>query len=389
MKKILTINPGSTSTKLAIFNDDTEVARKELMHSVEEITASPLMIDQLEFRSKAVKDFLDESGIDIDSFDMISCRGCSANGLNTGAYKVDEHVLTIVRHAARSQHASSLAILIASELVKDHPNVPLMFYDAPASTDASDKIRFTGRPEYKRTAADHALNSKIVAREVAESIGKPYEQCNIIVAHLGGGITFSLHSGGKIVDVVEDDAGPMSPARAGRMPSNSLVSACYSGKYTRPQMTQYLRGKAGLVAYLGTQDAREVEKMIADGNQKAHDLYWYMSYQIAKAIGELYVAAHGKVDRIAITGGMAHSKLLTGWIEEQVSFLAPVVIIPGEREMLALARGALRVLSGEEQLQEYRWLPIDCYSLEEVREKYPLGSMADDYWLDDKPAKPE
>lgn len=374
-RKILAINPGSTSTKVALFDGDEQVIREELKVDAQEVRSFPLMLDQLPLRKRDVRAFLEHSGIDGAGLDMIVCRGGSMNGVNSGAYEVDEHVLTILEYAPRTQHASSMACFIGKELSERY-GVPVMFYDSPSASDAEDIVHFTGMPGEKRWASDHCLNSRIVAREAAERMGKRYEDCNILVAHLGGGITLSFHSGGIMVDTVADDEGPMSPQRAGRMPSTALIEMCYSGRYTKKEVLRKMRGEGGLSAYLGVQDAREIEAMIADGNKLARDLYWYMAYQVSKAIGELSVVRCGKLDRIILTGGMAYSKMLTDWIRERVGFLAPVEIVPGEREMLALARGGQRVLDGAEPLKQYRWLPRDCASLDEVREKYGRGEIS-------------
>ncbi|MFA9422089.1 MAG: butyrate kinase [Sedimentibacter sp.] len=375
MKKILTINPGSTSTKMAFFEDDKEIMREELHVNLEEAKKSSLMLDQLPSRLEDVKKFIVEKNIDMSSIDMIVARGGSMNGVRSGAYSVDEHVLVLLEYAPRTQHASSMASFIAYELAKPY-GIPVIFYDSPSASDAEDILHFTGLPGIKRWASDHCLNSRAVAREVAEKIGKTYEESNILVAHLGGGITFSFHSGGVMVDTVEDDAGPMSPERSGRIPSHNIIEMCFSGKYTKQEIKSMIRGKGGISAYLGVNDGREVEKLIANGDQKAKDLYWYMSYQICKSIGELSVARKGKIDCIVLTGGLAYSKMLTGWIKERVEFLAPIEIVPGEREMGALANGGLRVLNGLENVQKYRWLPQDCSSLEEVKQKYGRGETS-------------
>lgn len=375
MAKIFTINPGSTSTKICLFEDEEEVLRKELILNPSERDRSPLMIDQVGVRSADIKKFIEDNRIDMRSIDMIVARGGSMNGVESGAYAIDEHVLTLLEYAPRTQHASSLASFIADDLSKTY-QVPCIFYDSPSASDADEVLHYTGMPEAKRWASDHCLNSKAVAREVAEQLGKTYEDAYIIVAHLGGGITFSFHHGGRMVDTVEDDAGPMTPQRAGRTPSHNLIEMSFSGKYTKQEMKSKMRGKGGLYAYLGVTDARDVEKMIEEGNSLAKDLYWYMAYQISKAIGEMSVVESGNLDAIVLTGGLAYSKMLTGWIEDRVRFLAPVYIVPGEREMLALARGGLRVLKGEEEIKYYRWLPKDCASLEEVKEKYGRGETS-------------
>jgi butyrate kinase len=182
-----------------------------------------------------------------------------------------------------------------------------------------------------------------------------------------------------MVDTVEDDAGPMSPQRSGRIPSHNIIEMCFSGKYTKQEVHRMIRGRGGLCAYLGVQDAREVQDLIKQGNALAKDLYWYMAYQISKSIGELSVARSGRIDRIVLTGGLAYSEMLTDWIKERVEFLAPVEIVPGEREMLALARGGLRVLAGLEPVKRYRWLPQDCASLAEVKAKYGRGETSTPY----------
>lgn len=375
-KRILTINPGSTSTKVVLFDGEIELVREDLNVVAEEVRRCPLMLDQLPLRKRDMDNFFKKHSINVSELDMIVCRGGSMNGVHSGAYKIDEHVLTILENAPRTQHASSMAAFIGYELSQEY-GVPCMFYDSPSATDVIPTLHLTGIPHVKRWASDHCLNSRAVAREYAKSIGKAYEDCNILVAHLGGGITLSFHSGGVMVDTVEDDAGPMSPQRAGRIPSTALIEMCYSGEYTKQEVLRMMRGEGGLAAYLGTQDTREVGRRIEeDGDKQAEELFWYMSYQVSKAIGEMSVVRCGKIDGIILTGGLAYSKMFTDWIIERVGFLAPVVLIPGEREMSALAQGGNRVLNGEEPLHEYRWLPKDCQSLEDVKAKYGRGEIS-------------
>ncbi|MGN1413966.1 MAG: butyrate kinase [Anaerovoracaceae bacterium] len=362
-KHILTINPGSTSTKICLFKDEKEVLKEELFIDAEAIKDCLLMIDQLDIRMKSVLDFIERAGIDMKRIDMIVARGGSINGVKSGAYMINRHVDTVLRYAPRSQHVSSLAGIIAYQLSQEY-GVPAMFYDGVSADDADEIMHYTGLPEAKRFVTSHCLNSKMVAREAAQMMGKTYEECNIITAHLGGGITMAFHSGGRMIDTLLDDAGPMSPQRAGRIPVTDVINLCYSGKYTKAEMANKMRGKGGLVAYFGVQDARSVEKLIAEGNQEAKDIYWYMAYQIAKGIGELSVCQKGKLDCIILTGGMAYSKMLTDWVKERVEFLAPVMVIPGEHEMQALANGGLRVLRGEEMPKEYTWYPPEFDSFE-------------------------
>ncbi|MGR5143076.1 butyrate kinase [Photobacterium sp. DNB23_23_1] len=377
MKKLLTINPGSTSTKLAFFEDDKEVRREEIFIDAE-AKKSDLMLDQLPSRVKSINDFIAANRIEVSELDMIVCRGGSMNGVQSGPYAVDEHVLVMLENAPRTQHASSMASFIGTELAKPY-GIPVIFYDSPSASDAEEMLFYTGLPKVKRWASDHCLNSKAVAREIAEKIGKTYETSNMLVAHLGGGITFSFHCNGVMADTVEDDQGPMSPERSGRLPSHKLLDLCFSGDHTKQEIKSMIRGKGGLVAYLGVNDGREVEKKIAQGDEFAKKIYWYMSYQISKAIGEMSVVNSGKIDRIILTGGLAHSDMLTDWIIDRVKFLAPVEIVPGEREMQALADGGLRVLNGEEDIKFYRWLPEDCHSLNDVKEKYGRGETSSQY----------
>lgn len=362
-KRILTINPGSTSTKLALFEDETELLKQELAIRAEDIVHCTLMIQQLDIRMQSIRNFIQEAKLDLSTLDMIVARGGSIHGVRSGAYLIDAHVDAMLRYRPRSQHVSSLAAIIAYQLSLES-GVPAIFYDAPSADDADEIMHYTGLPECRRFVTSHCLNSKMVARQVAERLGKPYEACNIIVAHLGGGITMAFHSGGRMVDTLLDDAGPMSPQRAGRIPVTDVINLCYSGRYTREEMANKMRGRGGLVAWFGVNDARDVEAMIDAGDQKAKEVYWYMAYQIAKGIGELSVVQSGKLDRIVLTGGLAWSKRLTDWVTERVEFLAPVIVIPGEQEMLALAQGGMRVLRGEEEARRYTWLPPGYDSLE-------------------------
>lgn len=377
-KKILVINPGSTSTRLAVYEDDNEIIKQDLFIDAEKLANMPLMIDQLPLRLASVYEFIDQYNVNMNEIDIIVSRGGSMNGVPTGAVKIDEHVLTILEYAPRTQHASSLGSFMAADLAKKY-DIPAIFYDAPSSNDADEKIKYTGIPGVKRWVSSHCLNSKMVAREVAEKIGKKYEDVNIIVAHLGGGITVSFHNHGKLVDSVEDDAGPMSPQRSGRLPSNSLISMCFSGKYSSREMQGFIRGKGGLVAYFGTQDLRKVENLADNGDKTAKDLYWLMHYQISKAIGELSAVDSGNVDAIVLTGGIAASERFTDMIKNRVSYIAPVYILPGEREMLALARGGIRVLNGDEKPHEYRWLPLNCDTLDDVKRLFSRGMTSMPY----------
>lgn len=354
--QILTINIGSTSTKLAYFRDDVEILRHEVSITPQQVAQGTNVMDQMPFRLQSVQDFLQTAEIDLAALDLIVTRGGTVYGLHSGAYQVDEHVVAVHRYAPRSQMPSGLAAIIGYELAKPY-HIPVIFYDAPSADDAEEIMHYTGIPEIRRFVTSHCLNGRYAAQKLAAQMGKPYQACNFVVAHLGGGITVAFHREGRIVDSVLDDAGPMSPQRAGRIPLTGMIQLCYSGQYDQLEMMRKVRGQSGLAAYLGSQDLRAVEEMMDQGNALAKDLFWYMAYQIAKSIGEMAVVNSGKLDGIILTGGMAHSKRLTELITKRVSFLAPVTVLPGEQEMQALAEGGLRVLRGAEPVYTYRWLP--------------------------------
>nr|WP_277998798.1 butyrate kinase [Moorella sulfitireducens] len=348
----MVINPGSTSTKIGLFENENEIFRREIEHPAQELARFPRVIDQIEFRKNTILQVLAEHNFEVKELSAIAARGGALPPVAGGAYTVNARMLEVLRSDKIPEHASNLAALIAYEIAAPL-GIPAMIYDA-VSTDEMDEIaRISGMPEIERPSLSHVLNSRVVARKVAGSLNKEYRDVNVIVAHLGGGITITIHSGGRIIDVVSDDEGPFSPERAGRVPCRILIDLCYSGQYDHQTMRKKLRGRGGLIAYLGTSNAPEIEERIKNGDDYACLVYQAMAYQIAKAIGELATVVKGKVDRIAITGGLAHSKLLTGWIIERVSFIAPVQVYPGAFELEALASGCYRVLTGEEQAKVY------------------------------------
>jgi len=354
--KILVINPGSTSTKVAIFENEELRQEKTLEHSREELAQYRQVADQYEMRRSALLSWLAELGEAPESFHAYACRGASFGKMKGGAYLVDE-VLNQIAEDPPSNHAGFLAARIGYELsVKYH--VPAYIYDAVTTDEFDDIARYSGTPLIQRLPAVHTLNTKAVARQVAKDIGKTYETSRMIVAHLGGGCSTSVHICGRIVDIFADDEGTFSPERAGAVPCIELVKLCYSGKFSQQEMVRQLKGSGGLAAYLGTNDAKEVERRIDAGDKTAEMVYSAMAYQIAKNIAALAAVANGQVDAIAITGGMAYSKRLISLIEPRVAFIAPVHVIPGTMEMEALAQGVSRVLRGEEH-----------YSLFDVRDR--------------------
>ncbi|NLJ57793.1 MAG: butyrate kinase [Tissierellia bacterium] len=350
--KILVINPGSTSTKISLFENRSEIFTKNFEHPIEVIEKFENVEEQLQMRKKLVVEFLRERDFNAKDLSAVVARGGMLPPVKPGAYEINDLMVDRVINRPIMEHASNLAAPIAYEIAKE-AGVPSYIYDSVMADELTDIARISGMPEIPRTSASHVLNTRAMAIEAAGKRGKKYSELNIIVAHLGGGISMNVHQMGRIVDLISDDEGPFSPERAGRVPCRDLINLCYSGKYDKKTMHRKLRGNGGLRAYLNTLDAREVQDMIVNGNKEAKLVYEAMAYQIAKGIGELATVVKGKVDVIVLTGGIAYSKMLTDWIVERISFIAPVDVLPGENEMEALALGALRVLRGQETVREY------------------------------------
>ncbi|WP_025640864.1 butyrate kinase [Schnuerera ultunensis] len=350
--KILAINPGSTSTKIALYEDEEEVFIETLDHPVQVIEKFENVQEQYEMRKDLVMAFLEEKGYDIGKLSAVVGRGGMLPPVNSGAYVVNEAMLDTLKHRPAMEHASNLGAPIAYAIAKA-AGIKAYIYDSVRTDELHHIARISGMPDIERTSTCHVLNTRAMAIKAAKKRGKRYQDMNIVVAHLGGGISLNVHEKGRIVDIISDDEGPFSPERAGRVPCRELIELCYSGKYDKSIMQKKLRGNGGLRAYLGTLDAREVEKMIEDGDEKARLIYEAMAYQVAKGIGELATVVEGNVDIIILTGGIAYSKLVTSWIKRRVKYIAPVEIMPGENEMESLAYGILRVLRGEEEAREY------------------------------------
>lgn len=350
MYNILAINPGSTSTKIAIYEDDKEIYEKNITHSNEEIEKYDRVADQYEMRYNEIMSFLNEVNYDVKDLSAVVGRGGLLPPVKSGAYRVNDVMVDVLKNRPVVEHASNLGGIIAFEMA-EKLSIPSFIYDSVAVDELEDIARYSGMADIKRKSLAHALNMRAVAIKTAEELNKKYTDSTIIVAHLGGGMSISVHKNGKMVDIVSDDEGPFSPERAGRVPCKDLISMCY--KNDQKTMKAKLRGKGGLISYLGTNDAREVEKMIAEGNKEAAMVYEAMAYQIAKGIGELATVVEGKVDAIAITGGIAYSKMITEWISKRVKFIAPVHIHAGENELESLVLGSIRVLDGKEEARVY------------------------------------
>lgn len=369
MLRLLIINCGSTSTKLAYCEDEAMVAKASIDVPLTDLRRMPKVLDQREYRTDQVRDFLDAHQVRVDDLDMIVARaGAIPHVPADGAYEVNELMVASLCYAPAAQHASTLSCLIGVDLAVGH-DLPVIIYD-PTCVDCVDEIaKVTGVPQIVNMPVFHLLNTKMAGRTYAASIGRRYQDLNLIIAQLGGGITLGFHEHGRVADWIYDDEGPMSPQRAGRIPTRYLVDFCYSGELSHAQMRMYLAGRSGLAEWAGTHDIREVERLVDAGDTKVALAYRAMAYGVAKGVGELSVVRAGQVDQIILTGGVAYSQRFTGWITELVEFIAPVTVLPGEQELEALAAGGRRVLQGEEEVHPYTVLPPGYSSIDELRER--------------------
>lgn len=357
MNKILVINPGSTSTKLAVYEDDRAVFTESIVHDAETVGAFENIVDQLPFRLQVVQEFLKEKKIDLREFSAIMCRGGMVPNLKTGGYRVNEELFYALGSDISSPHASNLGGMLG-KLLGDPMGVSAYIYDAVTAGELQPVAKITGIPNITRQSCCHVLNSRAMAMRYAQDRGKKYENLNLIVAHLGGGVSVSVHSHGTIVDSMGDDDGQFSPERAGSVPCLELVDMCYSGYYTRADMKRKIRGRGGMYAHLGTSDCREIEKMIQSGDEHADLIFHAQAYQIAKGIGLMSIVLKGCTDAVILTGGVAYSKMMTDMISDYVRFIAPVEVMPGEHEMDALAQGGVRIITGEEEARTYHLPPM-------------------------------
>ena len=350
--RILTINPGSTSTKIAVYDNEVQILVKGIEHRVEDLEKYERIQDQFEMRKNEVLQALKENDIKLESISAVVGRGGLLPPVKSGAYLVNEEMIDRLVNRPVLEHASNLGAIISYEIAKPL-GVNAYIYDSVAVDELTDIARLSGVKGMDRTCLSHALNSRAMAIKYAKNNNKKYEDLNLIVAHLGGGISLSVHEKGQMVDIVSDDEGPFSPERSGRVPCKTLIDRCFSGNYTHREMLKTIRGKGGISSYLGTVDVREVEKMINEGNEEAKLVHDAMTYQIAKGIGELATVVSGKVDAIILTGGIAYSNLITDNIRKRVEFISKVCVIPGENELESLSQGILRVLNKEEEARIY------------------------------------
>lgn len=352
MFKILTINPGSTSTKIGVFENDRQVFEASIPFSEEERQKFKNITDQLDTRFETITRALGGAGIALADFCAVSARGGLLAPVRSGTFLVNDAMEEYLRAAPRGEHASNLGPLLARKFAR-LAGCPAFIVDPVSVDELTDVAKVTGAPEIKRTSLVHALNQRAVARRVASGLGREYEDCRFVVAHLGTGVTIGAHMDGRIVDVVGAKAdGPFSPERAGALPADGLIELCFSGKYTEAELKKKLLSGWGFVAHLGTRDLREILKM-AESDGHARLIYDAFVYQVAKGIGELSTVLDGELDAIILTGGMAYSEKLLADVSKKVAFIARIEVVPGEDELLALALGALRVLNGTETAREY------------------------------------
>ncbi|EOR27958.1 MULTISPECIES: butyrate kinase [Clostridium] len=353
--KLLIINPGSTSTKIGVYDGEQEVLVETLRHSSEEISQYETIYDQFKFRKDIIINVLKEKNFDINSLDAVVGRGGMLKPMESGTYKVNEKMLKDLKDGVQGQHASNLGGIIANQ-IGNELNIPAFIVDPVVVDELNDVARVSGVPELPRVSKFHALNQKAVAKRYAKESGIKYTDLNLIIVHMGGGVSVGAHKNGKVIDVNNalDGEGPFSPERAGSVPVGALIKMCYSGNFTEQEVYNKVVGKGGYVAYLNTNDARDVLKLVSEGDKEAQLYFDAFIYQISKSIGEMATVLEGKVDRIIFTGGIAYSDKVIDELTKRAGWIAPITVYPGEDELLALAQGAIRAMTGEEEAKEYK-----------------------------------
>lgn len=352
--KSLIINPGSTSTKIGVFEDETLLFEETLRHPTEEIEKYDSIVDQKDFRKQIILAVLEKKNFDIKSLQVVVGRGGMLKPIPSGTYPVSDDLIRDLKIGVQGPHASNLGGILARE-IGDSIGVPSYIVDPTVVDELIPIARYSGIPELPRTSVFHALNQKAVAKRFAKEQNKAYNTLNLIVVHMGGGVSVGAHEQGRVIDVFNalDGDGAFSPERAGAVPSGTLIKMCFSGKYTEKEVYKKVVGNGGFNAYLGTNDMRDVDAMAEEGNEKAAEVREAFILQVAKDIGSMSCVLKGKVDQIIFTGGIAYDKVVVSGLKERVGFIAPITVYPGEDELLALAQGALRVMNGEEQAMAY------------------------------------
>lgn len=353
MERILAINPGATSTKIAVFDSETVIFEKNIEHHGQELAEFDRIVEQYDYRLRLILVTLAGQNIAVDSIDSVVGRGGLLKPLQGGTYRVNPSMLEDLKAAKRGEHASNLGALLAQGIA-DIYGVPAYIVDPVSVDEMNDEARISGMPDLPRVSMSHALNSKSVAKKVAEEKGIPYDEMNLVVVHLGTGISVSAHHKGRMIDVNNaQEEGPFSPDRCGTVPARSLVKLCYSGKFTENEMLKKISGSGGIYSYLGTKDIREVDRMVSEGNDLAERVLKALPYQVGKEIGAMATVLKGNVDYIILTGGMAYSQGIVEAIKERVRYIAPIIVVPGEKELESLSAGVLRVMRQKEAPRQY------------------------------------
>lgn len=352
---ILAINPGSTSTKFALYEEADIVFEKNLAHPLEDLAAFREITDQLDFRKELIMNELKDRVVDLTEISAIVGRGGLVRPIESGIYEVNEKMISDLRKGLLGQHASNLGGLIANALAVYMPNARAYIVDPVVVDELQPVARISGHPEIQRISIFHALNQKAVARMFAASEGKPYDAMNLIIAHMGGGISVGAHRKGKVVDVNNalNGDGPFSPERSGGLPAGQLTDLCFSGKFTHDEIKAMITGKGGMVAYLGTNSFVEVCKRASEGDREAILIRDAAAYQTAKEIGAASAVLEGEIDAIILTGGMARQTDHVERIKNMVSFIARIVVYPGEDELKSLAFNGLLALDGQIEIRDY------------------------------------
>ena len=350
--KVLVINPGATSTKVAVFEEEQELLKKSIVHTAQELEGFDRVIDQAEFRQRAVLEAVAEGGFRLEDFDAVCGRGGLYRPIPSGTYAVSDRVMQDVEQAPYGEHPSNLGAYLARR-IGDLVGIPAFFVDPVCVDEMTEVAHVSGFAEFRRLSQFHALNQKSVGRKAARQLGKSYEEARLIVCHLGGGVSVAAHDHGRVVDVFNvKDEGAMGMDRGGGLPVNQLIDYCYAGR-SREEVKRTLGRRSGMLSYVGTTDFREICARVVDGDERFTAAYRALVYQLAKDIGAMAAVLHFEVDAIVYTGGMAYEQFFCDDITAYVGRLAPVLRFPGEEEMRALAEGALRVLHGEAQAETY------------------------------------
>lgn len=353
--RILAIDPGSTSTKFAVYVDETCRFSRTIRHSLEDLSFYQDTCHQFDFRKGLIIDALVEEGIDVDHIKFIIGRGGLTYPMESGVYEVNHLMLEHAREGVYGQHASNLGPLMADFIANQIPGARAFIADPVVTDELCEIARITGHPAFTKRSVFHALNQKAIAREYARQTGVAYENLRLIVVHLGGGVSVGVHAGGKVIDVNNafDGDGPFSPERSGSLPVGQVIDLCFEGRLSKEEVRRMVVGEGGYVAYLGTNDAREVQKRARGGDRKASLVQEALGYQVAKSIGEMAVVLEGQVDAILLTGGMAHNQDLICYLKKKTAFIANSYVFPGEDELRALAKNMLMVAKGRQTAKIY------------------------------------